>query len=76
MIEKIAEVANTTIEALKSAPVLLGLLLVNVVFLGVFTYVFIQIASSTAARSHEQIEMINALLKDLRECRIPGPTKS
>jgi Tfp pilus assembly protein PilV len=59
------------IEAMKSAPLAIALLLVNVGFLVFAAYLLGQVASNASERNKAQIELISSLVKDIRDCRQP-----
>ena len=63
------KVAVSTIEAMKSTPLAIALLVVNVAFLGFAAYVLGEVAGNSAERNKGQLELITSLVKDLRDCR-------
>ena len=50
MIEKVGEVAVSTVDALKSQPLVLGFIVLNMLFLLVVVYMLMKISDATAAR--------------------------
>jgi uncharacterized protein HemX len=72
-IEATGKVASTAIESMKSTPLAIALLLVNVGFLGFAGYVLGQVAANAGERNKTQMELINSLVKDIRDCR-QGPS--
>lgn len=70
-IETTGKVAGNAIEAMKSTPLAIALLLVNVGFLGFAGYVLGQVAANAGERNKTQMELISSLVKDIRDCRQP-----
>ena len=66
--EEIGKVATSTLEAMKSTPLAIALLVVNVAFLAFATYVLGAVARNASERNQSQIELIGKLVA---ECR-PG----
>lgn len=50
MIDKVGEVATTTVDALKSQPLVLGFIVLNVLFLCVVVFMLMKIANATEQR--------------------------
>jgi hypothetical protein len=71
--EEAAKVASTAIDAMKSTPLAIALLVVNVGFLGFAAYVLGEVAANASERNKTQSELIISLVKDIRDCR-EGPT--
>ena len=69
-IETTGKVATSAIEAMKATPLALALLVVNVGFLGFAGYVLGHVAANAGERNKSQLELINALVKDIRDCRV------
>ena len=67
--EEIGKVANSAVEAMKSTPLAIALLVVNVGFLGFAAYVLGEVAANASERNKTQMELITALVKDIRDCR-------
>jgi hypothetical protein len=59
-------------DAMKSSPLALALLVVNVGFLGFASYVLGEVASNAAERNKTQTELVTKLVTDIRDCR-QGP---
>lgn len=75
--EEVGKVASTTIEAMKSTPLAIALLVVNVGFLGFAAYVLGEVAANASERNKTQMELISKLVSDIRDCRQgPRPTAS
>ena len=72
-IEATGKVATVAIDAMRSTPLAIALLLVNIGFLGFAGYVLGQVSTNSAERNKAQIELVGKLLTDLRDCRLPGP---
>lgn len=68
-IEATGQVASTAIEAMKSTPLAIALLIVNVGFLGFAGYVLGQVAANAGDRNRTQMELITSLVKDIRDCK-------
>jgi len=65
------EVASSAIDAMKSTPLAIALLVVNIGFLSFATYLLGKVAANAAERNKSQIELIGTLIKEIRECRQP-----
>jgi hypothetical protein len=73
--QETGKVITSTIEAMKSTPLALALLVVNVAFLGIAAYVLGEVAANAQERNKTQIELIGKLVSDIRDCRTPrNPT--
>jgi hypothetical protein len=68
-LEEAGKVATSTIEAMKSTPLAIALLMVNVGFLGFAGYVLGEVAANAGERNKSQMELIASLVKDIRDCR-------
>jgi hypothetical protein len=74
-IETTGKIAAGTVEAMKSTPLALALLIVNVGFLGFAAYIMGQVSANASERNKAQLELIQTLVKDIRDCRqAPKPT--
>jgi hypothetical protein len=62
--EQAAKLATTTVEAMKSVPLAIALLVVNIGFLGFASYVLGEVASNSQERNKLQMELIGQLAKD------------
>jgi hypothetical protein len=71
--EEAAKVANTAIDAMKSTPLAIALLVVNVGFLGFAAYVLGEVAANASERNKTQSELIISLVRDIRDCRQGTP---
>jgi len=71
-IEATGKVAASTVEAMKSTPLALALLIVNVGFLGFAAYILGEVAANASERNKAQLELIGTLVKDIRDCRQPN----
>jgi hypothetical protein len=63
------KVATTTLSALSGAPIVIGLLLVNIAFLGFTAYILGEVSSNSESRNKAQLALINDLVHDIRDCR-------
>jgi hypothetical protein len=70
--EEGAKVATAAMDAMKSTPLAIALLVVNVGFLGFAAYVLGEVASNASDRNKTQQELIMKLVTDIRDCR-SGP---
>lgn len=68
--EEIGKVATATIDAMKSAPLAIALLVVNLGFIGFNGFVLARVAENAAERNKSQTELISRLVA---ECRV-APT--
>jgi len=57
---------------MKSTPLAIALLIVNVGFLAFAAYLLGEVATNSAERNKSQIELIGRLVSDIRDCR-QGP---
>ena len=72
VIEQTGKVASGIVEAMKSTPLAIALLVVNVGFLGIAAYVLGEVAVNAKERNQSQLELISRLISDIRDCR-QGP---
>jgi hypothetical protein len=70
--ESAAKTATATVEAMKSTPLAIALLVVNVGFLGFAAFVLGEVATNASERNKTQMELITNLVRDIRDCR-QGP---
>jgi hypothetical protein len=70
--EEAGRVAGGVVEAMKGYPAVLLLLLVNLGFLGVIVYLMGEAVASSRGRDKTQMELIEKLVTDIRDCR-QGP---
>jgi len=66
-----AKVAGTAIDAMKSTPLAIALLIVNIGFLGFAAYILGHVAENAQERTKEQSTLIAKLVTDIRDCRQP-----
>ena len=71
-IEATGKVVGSAIDAMKSAPLAIALLIVNVGFLAFAAYLLGQVAANSRERNQTQTELIMKLVGDIRDCR-QGP---
>jgi len=71
-IETAGKVATSAFDAMRSTPLAIALLVVNIGFLGFAGYVLGKVAANAAERNQSQVELIGKLVNDIRECR-QGP---
>jgi hypothetical protein len=67
--EEVGKVAVSTLDAMKSTPLAIALLVVNVGFLGFAAYVLGEVAANASERNKAQLELITNLVRDIRDCR-------
>jgi Tfp pilus assembly protein PilV len=70
-IEATGKVATSAIDAMKSTPLAIALLVVNVGFLGFAAYILGEVAANASERNKAQLELISKLVTDIRDCRQP-----
>ena len=70
--EEAGKVANTAVAAMGTSPLAIALLVVNIGFLGFCGYVLGEVAANAAERNKSQLQLINDLVHDIRDCR-QGP---
>lgn len=68
--EGLSKVGGEAVEAMKSTPLAIALLAVNITFLGFAAFVLQQVGSNASIRDKAQSELIAALVKD---CRTNNP---
>jgi Tfp pilus assembly protein PilV len=71
--EQVGKVASSAVEAMKSTPLAIALLVVNVGFLGFAAYVLGEVAANASERNKTQMELISKLVTDIRDCRQAPP---
>jgi hypothetical protein len=62
--EAVSSVANSAIGAMKSTPMALALVIVNIIFLVFATYVLSEVSSRSKDRDKTQSELITSLVRD------------
>lgn len=70
--EATGKVASSAIDAMRSTPLAIALLAVNVAFLGFSGYVLKHVADASVERNKLQLGLISKLIE---ECRPPAPPK-
>lgn len=68
MTEEAGKVASSVVDAMKGAPLILALLLVNVGFIVIIVYVLSAISANIREGDKQHYALTASLLKDLREC--------
>jgi hypothetical protein len=71
-----AKVAVSAVDAMKSAPLAIALLVVNVGFLGFAAYLLGEVAANSRERNKAQLSLIESLVKEIRDCRQPSKSRS
>lgn len=66
--EGATKVASTAVEAMRSVPLAIALLLVNVGFLAFAAYVLGQVAVNASERHKTQTELTGVLIKEIAAC--------
>ena len=69
VIDTTGKIATSAIDAMKSTPLAVALLVVNVGFLGFAAYVLGEVAANASERNKSQTELISKLVTDIRDCR-------
>jgi hypothetical protein len=72
--EVTGKVASTAIDAMKSTPLAIALLIVNIGFLSFAAYVLGEVAANASERNKTQSDLIAKLVNDIRDCR-QGPPR-
>ena len=75
MPEQAAKVAGTAIDAMRSTPLAIALLVVNCGFLGFAGFVLGEVAANAAERNKAQLQLISDMVRDIRDCRA-GPRET
>ena len=70
--EEAGKAVSSLTDAMRSVPLALALLVVNIGFLGFFAYVAGQVAANAQERNKSQMDLIAQLVTDIRDCR-QGP---
>jgi len=74
-LETAGKVVTHAVDAMKSSPLAIALLIVNIGFLGFAGYVLGHVAANAGERNKSQLELITTLVKDIRDCRQPRATR-
>jgi hypothetical protein len=69
IIEEATKVTGTAVEAMRSVPLAIALLMVNVGFLAFAGYVLGEVAANSRERNKNQMELIEKLVHDFRDCK-------
>ena len=71
------KVAGSVVEALKTQPLVLALLVLNIVFLIFIVWVLREVSSANRARDTQRDKMLSELQESLRICRqyFPDPSR-
>ena len=75
VIKEGAEIVVCTIDAMKSSPLAIALLVVNIGFLAFAAFVLGEVANNAAERNKNQMELIGSLVKEIKDCNIRGSDK-
>lgn len=70
--EEAGKAAGSIIDALKGVPMLLAMLVINLAFLGIIVYFMGEAAANSTDRNKTQLQLIERLVTDIRDCR-QGP---
>lgn len=70
--EQVGKAATALVESMKTTPLAIALLVVNVGFLGFAGFVLGEVAANASERNKSQLELISRLVSDIRDCR-QGP---
>jgi len=68
VIKESAEAVTATVAAMSSSPLAIALLLVNIGFLAFAAFVLGEVASNAQERNKTQMELINSLVQQIRDC--------
>ena len=69
--EEAGKVGTAAVSAMAGTPLAIALLVVNIGFLGFCGYVLGEVAANAAERNKAQLQLINDLVHDIRDCRSP-----
>ena len=69
VLDSTGKIATSAVDAMKSTPLAVALLVVNVGFLGFAAYVLGEVAANASERNKSQVELISKLVTDIRDCR-------
>jgi hypothetical protein len=72
IVSEAGKVGTSAVEAMKSVPLAIALLLVNCAFLGFCGWILSIVASNASERNTQQMGMIADLVHEIRDCR-QGP---
>jgi hypothetical protein len=68
-IEATGKIAGGVVDSLKGTPIVLALLLVILGTLVFVAYLMGVVASAAGERNKQQLELIQSMVKDIRDCR-------
>ena len=68
VIKESAEAVTATVAAMSSSQLAIALLLVNIGFLAFAAFVLGEVASNAQERNKTQMELINSLVQQIRDC--------
>jgi hypothetical protein len=71
-VEQAAKVATSVVDVMRGAPVILALLLVIMGFLVFTAYMLGEVAENSRDRNKAQLQLIESLVKDVRDCQQSG----
>jgi hypothetical protein len=74
--EQAGKVGTAAVSAMSSQPLAIALLIVNVAFLGFAGYVLGAVANNAQERNKSQMNLIEKLAGDIRDCRVGKPGAS
>ena len=66
--EEGGKVITATVESMKSSPLAIALLVVNIGFLAFAAFVLGEVAQNAQERNRTQMELIGNLVKEIRDC--------
>jgi hypothetical protein len=73
--EEAGKVGAAAVGAMSAQPLAIALLVVNIGFLGFAGYVLGEVAANASERNKSQMDLIEKLVHDIRDCRQgPKPT--
>jgi hypothetical protein len=70
--EEAGKVGTAAVGAMSAQPLAIALLVVNIGFLGFAGFVLGEVAANASERNKQQMELIQKLVTDIRDCR-QGP---
>jgi len=70
--EEAGKVGVAAVGAMGTSPLAIALLIVNIGFLAFCGYILGEVAANAAERNKAQLQLINDLVHDIRDCR-QGP---
>jgi len=70
--DEVGKVAGGAVEAMRGTPILLAICIVIIGFLGFNVYLMGEVSTNSRERNKAQLDLINNLVTDIRDCRA-GP---